>query len=104
MSTELVHILHLATGNASGNSRLMEDMLYINSVNLHHSFFAEESESNMQFSFTQGQDHCYFCGNGTDLCLRCNPGLTAKCEILKGKFHPHTSQSPDIHCDAGAIL
>lgn len=43
MSTELVHIFHLATGNASGNSRLMKDRLYINSVNLHHRFFAEES-------------------------------------------------------------
>lgn len=60
MSTELVHIFHLATGNASGNSRLMKDRLYIHSVNLHHRFFAEESELDMQFSFTRGQDHWYF--------------------------------------------
>lgn len=50
------------------------------------------------------------CGNGADLCLRHNPGLTTQCEPLKGKFHPHmlvhcySSPVCDVHCDADVIL
>ncbi len=61
----------------------MKDMLYINSVNLHHRFFAGESELDVQFSFTRGQEHCYFCDDGADTCLRHNPGLTANVSSLK---------------------
>lgn len=44
MSTELVHILHLASANGLGTSRLMNDMLFLNGVNLHHRAIAEEHE------------------------------------------------------------
>lgn len=52
MSTELVHIFHLASANGPGTSRLMNDMLYLNGVNLHHGAFAEEREMDRQCRFT----------------------------------------------------
>lgn len=79
-------------------------------MNLHHSFFAEESQLDTQFSFTPGQDYCYFSGNGADLCLRYNPGLTAKCELLKRKIPPSVTSTDvsfvthHVHCDAGVFL
>lgn len=57
MSTELVHILHLASANGLGTSRLMNDMLYLNGVNLHHGAVAEKCEMDVQCRFTPGQDH-----------------------------------------------
>lgn len=51
MSTELVHILHLASANGLGASRLMDDMLYLNGVNLHHGAVAGEREMDRAVSF-----------------------------------------------------
>lgn len=92
MSTQLVHIFHLATGKASGNSRLMKYRLNINSVNLHHRFLAEESELDMKCGFTGGQDHCYFAVMEPTYSM-CEAGLTARCKPIKRKYHCYTCQS-----------
>lgn len=60
MSTELVHILHLASASRRGTSRLMNDRLYLNGVNLHQGAAAEEREMDMQCRFTPGRDHLLY--------------------------------------------
>lgn len=62
----------------------MNDMLYLNGVNLHHGAVAEEREMNMQCRFTPGQDHLLY--------IRHNLRLTAKCETLQRKT------TPSDHC------
>lgn len=48
MSTGLVLILHLASADEIGTSRLMNDMLYLNGANLRRGAVAEEHEMALQ--------------------------------------------------------
>lgn len=86
ISTELVHISHLATGNAPGNSRLMEDRLNINSVNLPHVFFVEGCEVDTIHHHMRSRSFLLR-GNGVARCVAHSWRLTARFDIGKEQLH-----------------